>query len=84
VSDQGKYPVSEQIARQIRGAFTYHPPHGDQVPRYGAIRDQARVFAGFLAETCPPGRELSLALTSLEQVVMWANASIARGEAEVT
>jgi hypothetical protein len=82
MSDQAKYPVNEQVAKQIRGAFTYHPPHGDQVQRYSAIRDQARVFSKFLSENCPHGRELSLALTSLEQVVMWANAAIARGESE--
>ena len=60
--------------------FTYHPPKGDQPSRYEIIRGQARNFANYIDENCPDSREKSLAMTKLEEVVMWANASIARNE----
>jgi hypothetical protein len=44
------------------------------------IRDRALNFAAFIEEKCPDSREKSLAITNLEQAVMWANAAIARNE----
>ncbi len=61
--------------------FTYHAAHSDQPERYLRIRATALAFAEVLDNTCPDSRELSLALTNLEQAVMWANAAIARNEA---
>ncbi len=60
--------------------FTYHAPKGDQIPRYQAIRDQAKQFAAYILDATIPSREQSLALTKLEEVVFWANAAIARNE----
>ena len=60
--------------------FTYHAPKGDQTLRYVELRSQAEIMAWAIAELCPPSREQSLALTCLEEAVMWANASIARNE----
>lgn len=60
--------------------FTYHPPKEGQPEKYQSIRRQAHDFAEYLQANCPASRELSLALTNLEQAVMWANASIARNE----
>jgi hypothetical protein len=77
-----KYTPDERIQAQIDNAFTYHPPIADQAQRYIAIREAARGLAKILAGACPPSRELSLALTHLEDAVMWANASIARNEKE--
>ena len=37
-------------------------------------------FAYLLNDLCPDSREKSLAMTKLEECVMWANASIARNE----
>lgn len=75
-----RYTPDPRTAAQIDRAFTYHAPKGDQAERYGAIREAARAFAMLLAELTPPGREQAMALTSLEQAVMAANAAIARGE----
>jgi hypothetical protein len=66
--------------QQIENTFTYHEPFGDQPLRYKEIRDQARKLATILQAACPESREKSLALTSLQQTVMWANASIAINE----
>lgn len=59
--------------------FSYHPPSGDQATKQQAVRSEARQLAGLLKDACPEGRELSLALTRLEECVMWANAAVARG-----
>lgn len=65
---------------QIETAFTYHPPKGDQPERYIKIRDAAKAFAFLIDECVPDSREKSVAMTNLEQVVMWASAGIARNE----
>jgi hypothetical protein len=75
-----KYDPDEKTEKQIENNFTYHAPQPDQPDRYVDIRDRAKSFAYLLTMHCPPSRELSLALTNLEQAVFWANASIARNE----
>jgi hypothetical protein len=62
--------------------FTYYPPKDDQPHRYEAIQRQAHLFACIINGACPDSREKSLAITSIENAVMWANASIAINEAE--
>ena len=69
-----------QMEQRIDNNFRYHPPSGDQPKRYEIIREQARNFAIKLARLCPQSRELSLAMTDLEDCVMHANAAIARNE----
>lgn len=71
------YPFN---ADEIAKRFTYHPPIGNQAERYESIRQNAKALAEHLSNCCPPSRELSLALTHLEDSVMWANAAIARNE----
>ena len=68
-------------ATELANRFTYHPPRPDQVNRYQDIREHARALANMLDRHCPDSREKSLAMTHLEEAVMWANASIARNEA---
>jgi hypothetical protein len=65
---------------QIENTFTYHPPFGTQTQRYQDLREEARTLAKLIQEACPESREKSLALTELQQAVMWANASIAINE----
>lgn len=64
----------------IENNFTFHTPFGDQPERYSKIRSQARGLAETIYEFCPESREKALAMTKLEEAVMWANASIARNE----
>lgn len=71
-------PTDESIER----TFTYHKPFGDQSDRYQLIRSSARQFANQIKGWCPESRERSLALTNLQQAVMWANAAIAINESE--
>ena len=65
---------------QIENNFSYHAPKAGQPERYTKIRSEAKKLAILLSVECPPSRELSLAMTNLEQAVMWANAAIARHE----
>jgi hypothetical protein len=58
--------------------FTYHKPSPKQAFYYEKIRGIAKEFAEYIAEVVPDSREQSLALTALEEAVMWANAGIAR------
>lgn len=70
-------PTPEQIA-MINQNFRRHEPIGDQTARYNHLRSQVKALALTYVEHCPSSRELSLALTKLEESIMWANASIAR------
>lgn len=73
-------PMIGSKKAQIEVAFTYHPPKPGQPERYTAIRDKAKELALLIFDNTPVSREQSLALTDLEQCVMWANAAIARHE----
>ncbi len=67
-------------AEELSKRFTYHAPKADQPARYEAIRVAAHELAGEITWLTPTSREQSLALTSLEEAVFWANAAIARNE----
>jgi hypothetical protein len=58
--------------------FTYHPVKDGQQQAYVSIRSLARDLAAMIYSTQENSRERSLAITNLEQCVMWANAGIAR------
>lgn len=62
----------------LESRFTYHAPREGQPEMYQIIRFNARELASRIDELCPDGREKSLAVTKLEEAVMWANAAIAR------
>ena len=64
----------------IENNFTYHAPKPDQISRYTEIRQNAKLTAELIDHLCPDSREKSLAMTKLEEAVMWANASIARND----
>jgi hypothetical protein len=67
---------------QIENIFTYHKPIADQPRRYEELRHQAKILARTILTMCPESREKSLAITSLQQTIMWANAAIAINEPE--
>lgn len=64
----------------IDNRFTYHPPTPADAAKYERIRREGRELAHLLNGLVPEGRELALALTHLEEVVMFANAGIARAD----
>lgn len=64
----------------LKHRFTYHAPGTTQMQKYQNIRANALAFAELIDAMCPDSREKSLAITNLEETVMWANAAIARNE----
>lgn len=75
-TSQGRVVSLEELHKR----FTYHPPHSDQPQRYVTLREAARTLATTILWNTPASREQSVALTKLEEVCFWANASIARNE----
>ncbi len=63
---------------QIENNFKYHSPKEGQPEKYTQLREKAKELAYLIEELAPQSREKSLAITKLEESVMWANASIAR------
>lgn len=59
--------------------FTYHPPKPGQPEKYEALRREALVMARLIERYVPDGRERDRAIDRLDEVVMLANAGIARG-----
>lgn len=75
-----KYVPKEDKYDEVMNLFTYHSVIGDQAERYEYLRAQARDLARAILSLTPASREQSLAITSLQQAIMWANASIAINE----
>lgn len=76
-------PNVEEIHKsmeELKIRFKYHAPKPGQPEKYVAIRDKAFELAKMIDEMCPESREKTLSLTSLDEVVFWANSAIARRE----
>jgi hypothetical protein len=65
-------------ATELHRNLTNQSVSGTQVDRIEVLRNAARDLGDEILEHCPPSREQSLAITNLEQALMWAVASIAR------
>lgn len=63
---------------ELDNRFTYHAPKEGQPALYEALRTRGGELAKFIVENTPESREQSVALTKLDEVIFWANASIAR------
>lgn len=61
--------------------FTYHKPKDNTTIRaHERIRLGVGAVARLIDANVPDGREKSLAITALEEAMMWANAGIARNQ----
>lgn len=77
---QEKAGKLHEIPEHISRIFTYHAPKADQPSRYEALRSEAKTLAWLIDCNCPESREKSLAITKLQECVMFANAAIAINE----
>lgn len=69
--------LPEALARLIH-SLTNHPTSDPQLIRaMETIRDQAKLLGEAIIYGAPESRERSLAITNLEQTVMWAVKAIA-------
>ena len=64
--------------------MTNQTPDEDQIERIERMREIFRQAASMVYVNCPRSRERSLAITGLEDALMWTVASIAREKWEYT
>lgn len=63
----------------IETSFSYHkPPNSEVAATHKIYRDACKALAYDIKALVPEGREQALAITKLEEVMMWGNAGIAR------
>lgn len=58
--------------------MTNHRPTDAEIETIEGLRGEFIELAGLIEDACPESRERSVAMTNLEQSLMWAVASIAR------
>lgn len=69
-------------ATDITNRFAYHQPSSaERRQAHETVRASCRSLAEYLNTELPEGREKSLAITKLEEVMFWANAALARSPA---
>ena len=57
--------------------FTYHSPTPEQLKKYQAIREAAKVFANIVLKNTPKCADQTTAIRNIREAVMIANASVA-------
>jgi hypothetical protein len=63
----------------IAHRFAFHPATTDEKrDAHARVRQQCHQLADALNEQLPDGREKAVAMTKLEEVMLWANAALAR------
>lgn len=63
----------------IEHRFAFHGANTQEKrDEHTSVRQQCRQLADALNDRLPDGREKSVAVTKLEEVMFWANAAIAR------
>lgn len=70
--------MSKPTDADLTNRFLYHPaPNQARIDAHASVSQLCLATAKALRDTCPEGRNLSLALTELESVRMRANAALA-------
>lgn len=62
---------------ELANRFGYHPATPDTAPQFAEVRDSCLELAYYLDRKIPDGRDKSLALTALQEVMHWSNSAIA-------
>lgn len=62
---------------EVRQRLGYHPATEATTPAFEMNRALAILVGEVWNRTLPPGREAALALTALQEALMWANAAVA-------
>lgn len=71
--------VPQLSDKELENRFSFHAATDDEKRNaHSSIRMNCLDLAKFINLNVPEGREKALAITHLEEVMMWANAGIAR------
>lgn len=65
---------------ELCNRFKYHAPNQLKVELHQGVREGCETLAEYLNNLLVDGREKSVAITKLEEVMFWANAFIARND----
>ena len=69
------------VLQDLNHRFAYHAPNDVQQKLHEQIRNMHKALAIEVSRNTPVCREQALAITKLEESMMWANAAIARNKA---
>jgi len=67
---------------ELNRRFDHHAPTPEVVEQHEQFRARCKTLATIITNNLPEGREKSLTLTKLEEVLFWGNAAIARYNAK--
>jgi len=68
------------MIEDLENRFVYHTVNEEQAEVMSNVRQELLRVAGLMNTFGPDSREKSLAITKLEEAMMWFNASIARNK----
>jgi hypothetical protein len=63
-------------SRETINRFLQHPPGNNEVRVITKLREKMIDIAGEIEQNCPRGREAALAMTKIEEALMWAVKSL--------
>lgn len=69
--------ASEGMWAEVTQRFDFHPATEVTAPQHNAVRVQHRELALWITANLPESRERALALTALQESMMWCNATVA-------
>ena len=68
---------------RIENNFGFHPADKETGKAHDSVRNECKELAYKLDKALPDSREKSLAMTKLEEVMLWGNAAVARNKASI-
>lgn len=71
-------PRPQITQTKLRDRFFYHPTTDAGAKRHAELSESFFDLARRIVLVCPPGHELALALTKLEEAKMHASSAVAR------
>jgi hypothetical protein len=72
--------TEEELHVELDQRFIYREPTPESIKKHELVRAKIRDLGHSLISICPDCRELSIALTKLEEVMSYSHASIARNQ----
>lgn len=67
-----------KYSEEVNKRFDHHAPDEIKIQKHQIVRTAVKGVAQGFYDFLPEGREKALAITKLEEALMWANAAIAR------